>query len=61
MNGHTAKLPTRVILSGAKDLPQISLFTLRTRRETSCVGEVPHSVRNDQRSIKNGAPFTCYA
>jgi hypothetical protein len=58
MIGHATKLSTQVIPSVAKDLPQTFLITLRSRRETSSVGEVPHSVRDDQRSTQNGVRFT---
>jgi hypothetical protein len=44
---HGNKLPTRVILSGAKDLPQTSLITLGRPGDTNFVGEVPHLIRDD--------------
>jgi hypothetical protein len=47
--------------SREKDLTQAFFFTLRTQRDTSSVGEVPHSVRDDQRSTRHGALFTPYA
>ena len=61
MSSHSGKLPTRVILSAAKDLTQASLITLRIQRKTSSVGEVPHSVRDDRRSTQRRVPFTTKA
>ncbi len=61
MRGHPHKVVTLVILSVAKNLTQAFLITLRTQRDTSSVGEVPHSVRDDQRSTRHGALFTPYA
>jgi hypothetical protein len=61
MRGHSHKVVPLVILSVAKNLTQAFLITLRTQRDTSSVGEVPHSVRDDQRSTRHGALFTPYA
>jgi hypothetical protein len=61
MRGHSHKVVTLVILNVAKDLTQAFFITLRTQRDTSSVGEVPRSVRDDQRSTRHGALFTPYA
>jgi hypothetical protein len=64
MRGHSHKVVTMVTLippSREKDLTQAFLITLRTQRDTSSVGEVPHSVRDDQRSTQHGTLFTPYA
>jgi hypothetical protein len=64
MRSHSGKLPTWVILiqtSREKDLTQTFLITLETQRDTSSVGELPHSVRDDQRSTRRGALFAPYA
>jgi hypothetical protein len=47
MRSHPDKLPGVFILSGAKDLTQASLITLRIQRDTNSVGEIPHFVRDD--------------
>jgi hypothetical protein len=64
MTSHANERHTRVILippSREKDLTQALLFTLRTQAETSSGGEIPHSVRDDRRSPRDGALFTPYA
>jgi len=55
------RLSTWVILipqSREKDLAQIALITLGKQRDTTCVGEVPHFVRDDARSARSRVRFT---
>jgi len=58
MRSHFYKPPTWVILSGAKDLTQALLITLRERRDTTSVHEVSRLVRDDPRSTRHRVLFT---
>jgi hypothetical protein len=49
MRSRSDELSMRVTLSGAKDLAQAKLVTLRKQRDSKSLGEVPHSVRDDTR------------
>ena len=58
MRSPSDKLPSVVILSGAKDLTPASLITLGKQRDTNSVGEVPHSVRDDVHPMQRGLSLT---
>jgi hypothetical protein len=58
MRSHPDKLPGVLILSGAKDLTQASLITLRIQRDTNSVGEIPHFVRDDARPMQRDLLLT---
>ena len=58
VNRNPDHLPSLVILSGAKDLTQTAFVTLGKRGGVHSAGEVPHFVRDDPRSMRDGALFT---
>ena len=61
MSSHSGAIPTRVILSAAKDFAQALLITLGIQRNKSSVGETPHSARDDPRATQRRIPFTTKA